>query len=65
MEHRLNTEDGRAFYKRRGASVEPAIGTLKTILDRFSRRGLTAALGELQLAALAFNLLKIHRAANT
>jgi transposase len=65
MEHRLNTEDGRALYKRRGATVEPAIGTLKTILDRFSRRGLTAALGELQLAALAFNLMKIHRAANT
>jgi transposase len=65
MQHRLNTEHGRALYKRRGATVEPAIGTLKTILDRFSRRGLTAALSELQLAALAFNLMKIHRAANT
>jgi transposase len=63
MAHRLRTEEGRALYKRRGATVEPAIGTLKTILDRFSRRGLNAALGELQLAATAFNLLKIYRAA--
>jgi hypothetical protein len=63
MAHRLRTPEGQALYKRRGATVEPAIGNLKAILDRFSRRGLNAALGELQLAATAFNLLKIHRAA--
>jgi transposase len=63
MSHRLRTERGRAIYKRRGATVEPAIGNLKKILDRFSRRGLTAATSELHLAATAFNLLKIYRAA--
>jgi transposase len=63
MTHRLRTEEGRTLYKRRGATVEPAIGNLKTLLDRFSRRGLNAALGELQLAATACNLLKIYRAA--
>lgn len=63
MSHRLRTEEGKALYKRRGATVEPAIGNLKKILDRFSRRGLNAALGELQLAATACNLLKIYRAA--
>jgi Transposase DDE domain len=63
MAHRLRTEEGRTLYKRRGATVEPAIGNLKTLLDRFSRRGLNAALGELQLAATACNLLKIYRAA--
>ena len=42
--------------------MEPAIGNRKTILDRVTRRGLNAALSELQLAAAAFNLLKIHRA---
>ncbi|HEX2772049.1 MAG TPA: transposase [Micromonosporaceae bacterium] len=63
MAHRLRTEEGKALYKRRGATVEPAIGNLKKILDRFSRRGLNAALGELQLAATACNLLKIYRAA--
>jgi hypothetical protein len=65
MQHRLRTDSGRALYKRRGATVEPAIGNLKANLNRFSRRGLNAALGELQLAASAFNLMKIYRAANT
>ena len=38
------TPDGRAqLYKRRGATVEPAIANLKKILDRFSRRGLQQA----------------------
>jgi transposase len=63
MAHRLRTEAGSDLYKRRGATVEPAIGNLKKILDRFSRRGLAAATSELHLAATAFNLLKIHRAA--
>ena len=52
----------RRLYKRRGATVEPGIGNLKKILDRFSRRGLDAATSELHLAATAFNLRKIHRA---
>jgi hypothetical protein len=63
MAHRLHTEEGRTLYKRRGATVEPAIGNLKTLLDRFSRRGLNAALSELHLAVTACNLLKIYRAA--
>jgi hypothetical protein len=62
MSHRLRTSEGSRLYKRRGATVEPSIGTLKTILNRFSRRGLDAALSELNLAATAFNLKKIHRA---
>jgi hypothetical protein len=61
MSHRLRTEEGKAVYQRRGATVEPAIGNLKRLLDRFSRRGLNAARSELQLAATAFNLLKIYR----
>jgi transposase len=65
MQHRLRTNEGRALYKRRGATVEPTIAHLKTILDRFSRRGVDAALGELHLAATAVNLMKIYRAATT
>lgn len=60
--HRLRTTQGRPLYKRRGATIEPAIGNLKKILDRFSRRGLDNATSELHLAATAFNLMKIHRA---
>jgi len=63
MDHRLRTVEGSALYKRRGATVEPGIGNLKKILDRFSRRGLDSARSELHLAASAFNLLKVHRAA--
>jgi len=63
MDHRLRTAEGSALYKRRGATVEPGIGNLKKILDRFSRRGLDHARSELHLAASAFNLMKVHRAA--
>ena len=61
MSHRLRTPEGSRLYRRRGATVEPGIGNLKKILDRFSRRGLDNALSELNLAASAFNLMKIHR----
>jgi transposase len=62
MDHRLRTPEGAKLYKRRGATVEPGIGNLKKLLDRFSRRGLNAARSELHLAATAFNLRKIHTA---
>ena len=61
--HRLRTVEGHDLYKRRGATVEPGIGNLKKIIDRFSRRGLDNVTSELHLAATAFNLKKIHRAA--
>ncbi len=61
--HRLHTPEGQALYKRRGATVEPGIGNLKKIIERFSRRGLANATGELHLSATAFNLMKVHRAA--
>jgi transposase len=59
--HRLRTLEGQQLYKRRGATVEPGIGNLKKIIDRFSRRGLENANRELHLAATAFNLMKVHR----
>jgi transposase len=61
MQHRLDTPDGRDLYKRRGATVEPAIGNLKKLINRFSQRGLAAATAETKLTAAAFNILKIHR----
>lgn len=61
MAHRLRTSEGHELYKRRGATVEPAIANLKKILDRFSRRGLRQASSELHLAATAYNLARIHR----
>jgi hypothetical protein len=42
--------------------VEPGIGNLKKIIDRFTRRGIDNAITELHLAATAFNLMKVYRA---
>lgn len=65
MRHRIRTETGRALYRQRATTVEPVNGHLKDGigLRRFSRRGLTAGLAELNLAAATLNLLKLHRAA--
>jgi hypothetical protein len=66
MRHRVATETGRALYRKRSTTVEPVNGHLKDRigLRRFSRRGLSAGLGELNLAAATLNLLKLHRTAN-
>lgn len=60
MDHRLRTAEGAATYTK-GATVEPGIGNLKKIIDRYSCRGLSAALHETHLAATAFNISKVHR----
>jgi hypothetical protein len=62
MDHRLRTPEGATLYTRRGATVEPTIGNLKKIINRFSVRGLAAVTAEAHLAAAAFNLGKLHRA---
>jgi transposase len=63
MRHRLRTPAGLAAYRQRGGIVEPVNAHLKDQvgLRRFSRRGLTAATSELNLAAAVVNLLKLHR----
>jgi hypothetical protein len=65
MRHQIQTETGRKLYQQRASTVEPVNGHLKDRigLRRFSRRGLTAAASELNLAATTLNLLKLHRAA--
>jgi hypothetical protein len=65
MRHRLRTPERVAIYKRRGATAEPAIGNLKKIINSLSRRALRAATAEINVAAAAFNLLKIYRVAAT
>ena len=62
MAWRLSTPEGRKLYKKRGATVEPVNSHLKDQrgLRRASRRGITAVLAELTLAALTTNLLRLH-----
>jgi transposase len=57
----LTTDEGKALYKKRGATVEPVNSHLKDQrgLRRYSRRGITAATAELRLASLATNLLRL------
>lgn len=65
MRHRLREPGNAEIYKRRSATVETVIAHLKdqTGLRRFARRGLQAATSELQLAAAALNMSKLHGAA--
>ena len=64
MRHRLRQPENARLYKRRSATVEPLNAHIKdqARLRRFARRGLTAALAELNLAAAAINLTRLHRA---
>lgn len=62
LRQRLRTAEGRAWYKRRKALVEPVIGTLKEQrgMRQFMRRGLAAVAVEWTLAAMAHNLIRYH-----
>jgi Transposase DDE domain len=62
MRRVLQTEHGRAIYRRRMATVEPVIGQLKFNrgCTRFRRRGRSAVRSEWRLAAATHNLLKPH-----
>jgi transposase len=64
MRHRLREPGNAERYKRRSATVEPVFAHIKdqTRLRRFARRGIRAATAELNLAAAAINLTRLHRA---
>jgi len=63
MRARLDTEEGRALYRRRRVTVEPVFGNIKANLGfrRFTRRGITPVRSEWRLICSAHNLLKIHQ----
>lgn len=63
MRKRLQTDDDKAVYSARGATVEAVNGQLKDRvgLRQFRRRGLEAAQAELLFAAAVHNLRKAHR----
>jgi hypothetical protein len=64
MRERLASARGKALYKLREQTVEPAIGQIKEALDfrRFLCRGEAAADSEWTMACTVHNLLKLHRA---
>jgi transposase len=60
---KLRSPAGRRQYERRKARVEPVIGILKQQrgMRQFERRGLGKVAVEFTLAAIAFNLARLHR----
>ena len=61
----LETDAGRALYRRRQQIVEPVFAHTKVLrrIDRFQRRGLAPCAAEWRLIAATHNLLKLWRLA--
>jgi transposase len=62
MRRVLQTDVGRALYRKRQAMIEPVFGQTKfnRRIDRFQRRGRSAARSEWRLITATHNLLKLH-----
>ncbi len=62
MRDKLSTDRGRELYAQRKITIEPVFGQIKynRRIDRFMRRGRSAALSEWRLVAATHNLLKLH-----
>jgi transposase/IS5 family transposase len=63
MRQKLRSPAGRALYARRKAVVEPVFGVLKQQrgMRQFRTRGLAKVAVEFTLAALAYNLTRMHQ----
>ncbi len=63
MRDKLSTDRGRELYAQRKITIEPVFGQIKynRHIDRFMRRGRSAALSEWRLVTATHNLLKLHR----
>lgn len=62
LRQRLRSAEGRAWYKKRKALVEPVFGILKEQrgMRQFQRRGLAPVAVEWTLASIAHNLIRYH-----
>jgi hypothetical protein len=62
MAAKLRTPAGRAIYRLRKCTVEPAIGIIKDVLGfrQFSLRGVAQVRGEGILVCLAYNIKRLH-----
>ena len=62
MRRVLASEHGHTIYKHRKSTVEPVFAQIKfnRKINRFQRRGRTAALSEWRLVAATHNLMKLH-----
>lgn len=62
MQHRLQTQEGRALYARRKSTIEPRFGIIKAVMGfrQFLLRGLRGAQGEWNLVCTACNIRRLH-----
>jgi transposase len=62
MRRVLSTDQAKALYRKRQATVEPVFGQIKFNrgFDRFGRRGRSACRSEWRLFGASHNLLKLH-----
>ena len=62
MRHRLQTQEGKAVYAKRKATVETVIGIIKEVLGfrQFLLRGLDSVQGEWSLVCIGWNLKRMH-----
>ena len=62
MRDKLSTDRGRKLYAQRKITIEPVFGQIKynRHIDRFMRRGRSAARSEWRLVTATHNLLKLH-----
>ena len=62
MKAKLETEQGKARYKKRKQTVEPVFGIIKSAIGftRFNLRGLQNVAAEWLLVALAYNCRRLH-----
>ena len=62
MQHRLQTQEGKAVYAKRKATVETVFGIVKDLLGfrQFLLRGLDAVQGEWSLVCIGWNLKRMH-----
>jgi transposase len=63
MKAKLETEEGKARYKKRKQTVEPVFGIVKSAMGftRFHLRGIDNVAAEWLLTALAYNCRRLHR----
>jgi transposase len=63
MADKLKAPEGKAIYRQRACTVEPAFGIIKAVLGfrQFLPRGLKKVSGEWNLVCLAYNLKRLHR----
>ena len=63
MERKLLTKRGKAIYKMRGCTIEPAFGQIKDSrgLKKFLLRGLNKVNGEWNLMCITHNILKLWK----